>query len=161
MNTLLQPLPEIAAGFETRKRIVVFAGDCLEFLRGIPDETFQLVVTSPPYNLGKEYEKRVHLDHYVEQQERVIRECVRTLKPNGSICWEVGNYVDDGAIIPLDALLFPVFSGLGLRCRNRIVWHFEHGLHCSRRFSGRYESILWFTKSDQFFFDLNPVRVPQ
>ena len=112
---------------------MVFGGDCLEFLKTIPDGTFQLVVTSPPYNLGKEYEKRIHLDDYVEQQRRVIRECVRALKPTGSICWEVGNYVDDGTIIPLDAVLFPVFRELGLQCRNRIVSHFEHGLHCSRK----------------------------
>lgn len=158
---MFESLPEIAAAFDRRERIVVFPGDCLEFLRGIPDETFQLVVTSPPYNLGKEYEKRVQLDHYVEQQRQVIRECVRVTKLTGSICWEVGNYVDNGAIVPLDALLFPVFHELKLRCRNRIVWHFEHGLHCTRRFSGRYESLLWFTKSEDYFFDLDPVRVPQ
>jgi adenine-specific DNA-methyltransferase len=157
----MQPIPEIACAFAPRQQIVVFPGDCLEFLRSIPDQTFQLVVTSPPYNLGKEYERRVQLDRYVEQQREVIRECVRTLKPSGSLCWEVGNYVEDGAIIPLDALLFPVFHELGLRCRNRIVWHFEHGLHCSRRFSGRYESVLWFTKSEDYYFDLDPVRVPQ
>jgi adenine-specific DNA-methyltransferase len=45
--------------------------------------------------------------------------------------------------------------------RNRIVWHFEHGLHCSKRFSGRYETISWFTQSDDYIFHLDPVRVPQ
>jgi adenine-specific DNA-methyltransferase len=45
--------------------------------------------------------------------------------------------------------------------RNRIIWHFEHGLHCSRRFSGRYETIIWFTKTDDYVFNLDPVRVPQ
>jgi len=45
--------------------------------------------------------------------------------------------------------------------RNRIIWHFEHGLHCSRRFSGRYETIIWFTKSDNYVFNLDPVRIPQ
>jgi len=152
---------QIAESFRQDARIAVFAGDCLEFLKTIPDRTFQLVVTSPPYNLGKEYEKRIHLDDYVRQQKRVIHECVRTLKPTGSICWEVGNHVDDGMIIPLDAVLFPLFRELGLQCRNRIVWHFEHGLHCSRRFSGRYESVLWFTKGDDYLFNLDAVRVPQ
>src|SRR5206468_11787986 len=112
-------------------------------------------------NLGKEYERKIHLDDYIAQQKRVIHECVRVLKPSGSICWEVGNHVDNGMIIPLDAVLFPIFRGLGLQCRNRIVWHFEHGLRCSRRFSGRYESVLWFTKSDDYFFNLDAVRVPQ
>ena len=152
---------EIAERFQRDERVVVFPGDCVQFLEAIPDETFQLIVTSPPYNLGKEYEKRIHIDDYVQQQRRVIRACVRALKRTGSICWEVGNYVDDGTIIPLDAILFPVFRELGLQCRNRIVWHFEHGLHCSRRFSGRYETILWFTKSDDYLFDMDAVRVPQ
>jgi adenine-specific DNA-methyltransferase len=91
----------------------------------------------------------------------VITECVRVLSGGGSICWQVGNYVDDGAIIPLDSLLYPIFAGLGLDMRNRIVWHFEHGLHCSRRLSGRYETILWFTKGEDYFFELDAIRVPQ
>jgi adenine-specific DNA-methyltransferase len=120
-----------------------------------------LVVTSPPYNLGKEYESRLHLDDYLSQQREVINECARVLRCGGSICWQVGNYVDDGAIIPLDSLLYPIFAALGLKMRNRIVWHFEHGLHCSRRLSGRYETILWFTKGDDYVFELDPIRVPQ
>ena len=152
---------QIAGRFSPEERMVLYLGDCLEFLKTVPDRTFQLIVTSPPYNLGKEYEKRIHLDEYVLQQRQVIHECVRALKPTGSVCWEVGNHVDNGMIIPLDAVLFPVFRELGLQCRNRIVWHFEHGLHCSRRFSGRYESVLWFTKSEDYFFNLDAVRVPQ
>jgi adenine-specific DNA-methyltransferase len=127
----------------------------------MPDESLQLVVTSPPYNIGKEYERRLKLEVYLEQQAEVIRECVRCLASRGSICWQVGNYVDNGAIIPLDTVLYPIFTELGLRMRNRIIWHFEHGLHCSRRFSGRYETIIWFTKSDDYVFDLDAVRVPQ
>jgi adenine-specific DNA-methyltransferase len=151
----------IAEKFSLSERIVVYPGDCLEMLREIPDESMQLIVTSPPYNIGKEYEKRLHLDIYLRQQAHVITECVRTLAPTGSLCWQVGNYVDRGAIIPLDTVLYPIFSRLGLRMRNRIIWHFEHGLHCSRRFSGRYETIMWFTKSDRYVFNLDAVRVPQ
>ena len=130
-------------------------------LQEVPDDSIQLVVTSPPYNLGKEYESRLHLNDYVSQQREVITECVRVLSDTGSICWQVGNYVDDGAIIPLDSLLYPLFASLGLKMRNRIVWHFEHGLHCSRRLSGRYETILWFTKGNDYVFELDPIRVPQ
>jgi len=140
---------------------VVYHGDCLELLRSIPDSSVRLVVTSPPYNLGKEYEKRLKLETYLEQQATVIRECVRILSSQGSICWQVGNYVEDGAIIPLDTVLHPLFTELGLKMRNRIIWHFEHGLHCSRRFSGRYETIVWFTKTDEYVFNLDPVRIPQ
>lgn len=151
----------IASEFSPSARVVVHNGDCREMLRQVPAKAVRLVVTSPPYNLGKEYEARLHLDEYVRQQREVINECVRVLKDNGSLCWQVGNYVENGAIIPLDALLYPVFTTLGLKLRNRIVWHFGHGLHCSRRLSGRYETILWFTKGEDYVFDLDPIRVPQ
>jgi adenine-specific DNA-methyltransferase len=60
----------------------------------------------------------------------------------------------------LDILYYPIFKRFGLKLRNRIIWHFGHGLHASGRFSGRYETILWFTKTDQYTFNLDPVRVP-
>lgn len=151
----------ISDEFAPSERVVVYPDNCVDLLRTIPAESLQLVVTSPPYNIGKEYEKRLHLDLYLRQQAQVIAECVRALSPRGSICWQIGNYVDGGAIIPLDTVLYPIFSGLGLKMRNRIIWHFEHGLHCSRRFSGRYETIIWFTKSDDYVFNLDNVRVPQ
>ena len=152
---------KIATKYDSSEHIVVYLGDCLDFLRTIPNDSFQLVVTSPPYNIGKEYERKLKLKTYLDQQALVIRESVRCLSPRGSICWQVGNYVDGGAINPLDTVLYPIFNGLGLRLRNRIIWHFEHGLHCNRRFSGRYETIIWFTKTDDYIFNLDPVRVPQ
>jgi adenine-specific DNA-methyltransferase len=161
IQKLFKQKQTIADKYIPSESIVVYPGDCLDLLKTIPKESLQLVVTSPPYNIGKEYEKKLHLDVYLEQQAQVIAECVRALSPKGSICWQVGNYVDRGAIIPLDTVLYPIFSNLGLRMRNRIIWHFEHGLHCSRRFSGRYETIIWFTKSDDYVFNLDPVRVPQ
>ncbi len=152
---------KIVDRFALSEQIVVYPGDCLDLLKTIPAGSLKLVVTSPPYNIGKEYEKRLKLETYLEQQKVVIQECVRGLSPKGSICWQVGNYVDNGAIIPLDTVLYPIFTSLGLKMRNRIIWHFEHGLHCSRRFSGRYETIIWFTKSDDYTFNLDPVRIPQ
>jgi adenine-specific DNA-methyltransferase len=140
---------------------VLYRGDCLGFLGGLPDGISRLVVTSPPYNIGKRYERRMKFEEYVAHQVRVIKECVRILADDGSICWQVGNFVDDNEIIPLDIALWTAFHDLGLKMRNRIIWHFEHGLHCSRRFSGRYETIVWFTKSDEYVFNLDAVRVPQ
>ena len=152
---------KIASKYSARSRATVYTGSCLDLLAGMPDECVQLVITSPPYNIGKEYEKRLHLADYLSQQREVITECVRALRPDGHICWQVGNYTDNGSIVPLDALLYPIFHELGLKMRNRVVWHFEHGLHCKKRFSGRYETINWFTKTDDYYFDLDPVRVPQ
>lgn len=72
---------KIADQFALSESIVVYPGNCLDLLKAIPDESIQLVVTSPPYNIGKECEKRLHLDVYVQQQAEVIAECVRTLSP--------------------------------------------------------------------------------
>jgi len=151
----------ITTQFDPSADFVLHEGDCLDLLRQVPDELVQLVVTSPPYNLGKRYEQKLGLGKYLCGQRQVIEECARVLARNGSICWQVGNYVDNGEIVPLDVILYPIFNELGLHLRNRIVWHFEHGLHASRRFSGRYEVILWFTKGDDYIFDLDAVRVPQ
>lgn len=152
----------IAKKFNSSERVVLHHGSCLDLLKDMPDKSMQLIVTSPPYNIGKEYEKKLKIDNYVEQQAKIIKECVRVLADNGSICWQVGNYVNNGAIIPLDTILYPIFHDLNLVMRNRVVWHFEHGLHCSRRFSGRYETIIWFTrKTRDYVFNLDPVRVPQ
>lgn len=147
--------------FNSKADMVLFEGDCLELLSQIPDNSIKLVVTSPPYNLGKTYEKKMDMEEYLKQQKVVIKESVRVLHPEGSICWQVGNYVENGEIIPLDVLLYPIFNSLNLKLRNRIIWHFGHGLHASKRFSGRYEVILWFTKSDTYTFNLDSVRVPQ
>jgi adenine-specific DNA-methyltransferase len=151
----------IPSVFSLENEVTLYHGDCLDFLQTIPDESVQLVVTSPPYNIGKEYEDVLDIDIYKAQQYQVIEECVRVLNPAGSICWEVGNYVNNGEIIPLDILLYDCFREQGLKLRNRIVWHFGHGLHCRNRFSGRYETINWFTKSDDYVFNLDPVRIPQ
>jgi len=142
--------------------VVLHPGCCLDLLRDMPDGCAKLVVTSPPYNLSKEYEKKVSIEEYLYRQRPVIKECVRVLHPKGSICWQVGNFVENGAILPLDILLYETFAGHGLHYRNRIVWHFGHGLHCTRRMSGRYETINWFTMAAKdYTFHLDPIRVPQ
>lgn len=152
--------------FDPAAYVVVAEGECLNSLRAVPDEQIQLIITSPPYNLGKEYERGTgekfeHLDDYMESLRPMIKELVRVLKPGGSLCWQVGNWVDDGEIIPLDLPFFQLFRfHFGLKLRNRLIWHFEHGLHASNRFSGRYETLLWFTKGDEYLFNLDPVRVP-
>jgi len=152
---------QASSEYDTDSVVTLFHGDCMDMLAQIPDEAARLVVTSPPYNIGKPYEKKLDIDTYLEQQGRIISECVRVLAPDGSICWQVGNHVRRGQVFPLDILLYPYFQQHGLMMRNRIIWHFAHGLHCSRRFSGRYETIVWFTKADEYVFDLDPVRVPQ
>lgn len=153
---------EISESYRPNARAVLYKGDRLDLLESIPPESADLVVTSPPYNIGKRYERRISLADYMAGQRETVKGCVRILSPRGSICWQVGNHIaDDGEVVPLDIALYDVFKRYGLKLRNRIVWHFDHGLHCTKRFSGRHETILWFTKSDDYIFNLDEVRVPQ
>ncbi|HBJ80198.1 site-specific DNA-methyltransferase [Fusobacterium sp.] len=124
-------------------------------------EKFKLIITSPPYNIGKKYEKNLNFEEYINFQKLIIQNLVQLLDENGSICWQVGNYIKNDEVYPLDIFFYNIFKEFGLKLRNRIIWHFGHGLHAQKKFSGRYETILWFTKSDSYIFNLDPIRVPQ
>jgi adenine-specific DNA-methyltransferase len=139
---------------------MLHCADNMEVLPTLATGSMNLIVTSPPYNIGKEYEQVQSVAMYRDRQAEVVRECVRLLADDGSICWQVGNYVVDGEVIPIDIMLYDIFKGMGLQLRNRIVWTFNHGMHCSKRLSGRHETILWFTKSKEYKFNLDPIRVP-
>jgi DNA modification methylase len=138
----------------------IILGDTLQNLNKIEDGKFDLIITSPPYNVGKEYETKTSIESYLKDQEKVIEELIRVTSSKGNICWQVGNYVEKGEIFPLDIFYYPIFKKHNLKLRNRIVWHFGHGLHASNRFSGRYETILWFSKTNDYIFNLDDVRVP-
>jgi len=156
--------PDICIGdrYNAENDATVFHGDRLDLLKQIPDGSAELVVTSPPYNIGKSYETVVTLDDYLAAQEATLSECARILSPKGSLCWQVGNHIaKDGEVVPLDIPIHGICKKLKLSMRNRVIWHFEHGLHCTRRFSGRYETIIWFVKTDDYIFNLDPIRVPQ
>ena len=140
--------------------IVLECNDALEFTRKLEDDSIQLIITSPPYNIGKSYETRVSIEEYLEEQAILIKELVRVLNKKGSICWQVGNYVERSEVFPLDIYFYPIFKDAGLKLRNRVIWHFGHGLHASKRLSGRYETLLRFTKTDDYVFNLDSIRVP-
>ncbi len=138
--------------------------NCLDFLHDLADNSVKLIITSPPYNIGKKYEHSTTLEDYLSNMEPVISELYRVLKEDGSICWEVGNYIEKNnggksEVFPLDIYYYNLFKKYDFKLRNRIIWHFDHGLQCSDRLSGRYESILWFTKTDKYTFNLDAIRI--
>jgi adenine-specific DNA-methyltransferase len=150
----------VAEAFDPQAEAVILAGDSAATLQTIPDGAAKLIITSPPYNIGKAYEQATDLTEYLENLTPIVDQLIRVLADDGSLCWQVGNYVASSEIFPLDIYYYPFFKSRGLKLRNRIVWHFDHGLHASKRFSGRYEVLLWFTKTDQYTFNLDQVRVP-
>ena len=69
-------------------------GDSNEILKTFSNGMFDLIITSPPYNIGKEYETKKSIEAYLKDQESIIKELVRLTSDKGSICWQVGNFVD-------------------------------------------------------------------
>lgn len=138
-------------------------GDVLDQLAEIPASSCSLVVSSPPYNIRKPYERSENrtYEEYIEWQTQVAAALTRTLTPDASVCWQVGTYVSEGEIFPLDLPFIEIFRKLGFKLRNRIIWRYNFGLNADRRFSGRYETVLWFTRSDDYYFHLDAVRIPQ
>ncbi len=139
---------------------MILNNSILDVLAQTEDSSFDCIITSPPYNVGKDYEKTKSLEDYLKDFKPVLKELKRVLKENGSIAWQVGNFIKDKEVYPLDIYFYPLFKDLGFKLRNRIIWRFGHGLHSKLRFSGRYETILWFSKSDGYTFNLDSVRVP-
>lgn len=146
-----------------RGNAALLNGDCRKLLAAIPDNSVSLVVTSPPYCMGKEYEPGNKIEDFVAAHTEILPEILRVTKPGGSICWQVGYHVDSNVVTPLDYLVFDAMRALDPApvLRNRIVWTFGHGQHCERRFSGRHETLLWFTKGHDYRFNLDDVRVAQ
>jgi adenine-specific DNA-methyltransferase len=156
---LLASAPSLEHQFDLR----LITGDAAECLDQVQDSSVQLIVTSPPYNVGKEYERDVSmtLEEYLEWLKPIIAKLCSKIRCSGSICWQVGNFVKDGEVFPLDYFFYQMFIDHGFKLRNRIIWKFNFGLHASKRMSGRYETLLWFTKTDDYTFNLDPIRIPQ
>jgi adenine-specific DNA-methyltransferase len=150
------------SGFE-QKAYKLKTQDAFKFLKKLEPSSADIIISSPPYCMGKEYDTSSSIDQFLQDHRKLAPLLSRALKPGGSLCWQVGHYVKDGAVIPLDALIYLIFrKQKDLVLRNRIVWTFGHGLHATTRFSGRHETIMWFTKKGkQHKFDLDAVRVPQ
>jgi adenine-specific DNA-methyltransferase len=151
---------KVSEKYNKNSDVILMLGDSNETLKSIPDKSIKMILTSPPYNLNKVYEEKLSLQEYLKKIKPILIELERILSDEGSVCWQVGNYVKNGEIFPLDIYYYPIFKDLGFKLRNRIVWHFNHGLHASKRLSGRYEVILWFTKSDLYTFNLDKIRIP-
>ncbi len=154
--------PPAVRSLEEGARTVLFVGDCMEIIRHIPDKSIDLTVTSPPYCMGKEYETSKSVDDFIAAHEIVLPEIVRITRDGGNICWQVGYHIANQTVYPLDYSVYMIMTKMKeIRLRNRVVWSFGHGLHGTARFSGRHETILWFTKGENYLFDLDAVRVAQ
>jgi adenine-specific DNA-methyltransferase len=112
--------------------------------------------------MGKSYDSSSRIEDFISLHNELLPHLVRVTKPGGSICWQIGYFTKNSTVFPLDYYVYQAFTvNKQLTLRNRIIWTFGHGLHGKKRFSGRHEVVLWFTKGDEYQFDLDSVRIPQ
>lgn len=154
--------------YKEGNQVTLHYGDCMDILKNLPDNSVDLVVTSPPYCIGKAYEDPHNdIDFFKNQHITLFNELYRIVKPGGSVCWQVGYHISEKCVVPLDYIIYDIFTSYSkdmdhpFVLRNRIIWTYGHGLNSTNRFSGRHETIMWFTKGEQTIFNLDDVRVPQ
>lgn len=139
----------------------IINGDTNVTLNDFKDKSIDLMVTSPGYFVGKDYERDNSFSDYIEYHTKTVKLLHKKLASNGSVFWNVAQTPLDNEIIPLGAVYYQIFKDAGFYLKNWIIWHFEGGINTKNRLSGRYENILWFVKDkDNYKFNLDDIRVP-
>ncbi|MHC5543501.1 DNA-methyltransferase, partial [Singulisphaera rosea] len=134
----------------------ITTGDCLEVLRAMPPESVDLAFADPPFNIGYEYDlykDKKSDDDYLGSCRAWGTEIVRILKPEGSFWLAIG----DEYAAELKVLFH---RELGLRFRSWVVWYYTFGVNCTAKFTRSHTHLLYFTRSDQFHFDVDAIKVP-
>lgn len=103
----------IYKSFRIGNKITLFNGDCIDLLKSMPDESVDLVVTSPPYCIGKAYEDpHDDIETFETLHTNIFNDMYRVLKVGGSVCWQIGYHISDKCVIPLDYLVYDLFTSL-------------------------------------------------
>lgn len=133
--------------------------DCLDLLAEIPDDSIQLIVCDPPYNIQlAEWDDR---EDYSEWAARWLKESERVLAPGGNIVIFGGlQFQGEAGSGDLLTLMSHLRAGGRMRLVNLIIWNYPNGMSAQRFFANRHEEIAWFAKSDKYYFDLDAVREP-
>jgi len=133
--------------------------DCHDLLSLLPDESVQLIVCDPPYNIMvADWDSH---DDYIEWASVWLREAERVLLPTGSIAIFGGlQYQGEAGSGDLLSIIQHMRQNSGMPLVNLIVWNYPNGMSARRFFASRHEEIAWFAKTKKYYFDLDSVREP-
>ncbi|KAA6333464.1 Modification methylase RsrI [termite gut metagenome] len=140
--------------------------DCVDTIQNMSKKSVNTIVTSPPYNLNKNYgtyNDNCSFEEWENLIDKVSKVSFEILADNGSFLLNVSPipYKKTKEIVPLEALAYYIFKHNGYALRNSIVWHFNNMQNCTNRLSGRWEAILWFVKDiNNYQFNLDDIRIP-
>jgi site-specific DNA-methyltransferase (adenine-specific) len=137
----------------------VLIRDCGDLLAALPDESVQLIVCDPPYNI-----RMAHWDRrgdYIDWASQWLAQAERVLAPTGSMAIFGGlQYQSEAGSGDLVSILSHLRDRSAMRLVNLIVWNYPNGMSAQRFFANRHEEIAWFAKSRKYYFDLDAVREP-
>ena len=133
--------------------------DCLDLLGRLPDDSVQLIICDPPYNiLLADWDRH---DDYIGWASGWLREAERVLMPSGSIAIFGGlQYQGEAGSGDLVSIIGHMRRASKMLLANLIVWNYPNGQSARRFFANRHEEIAWFAKTDKYYFDLDAVREP-
>ena len=135
----------------------IYNEDCLKGMSKIPNESIDLIVTSPPYNAGKKYENKLSVQEYKDFAKQWTEQTIRILKPNGSLWINLGYMkMGENETLPLTYLYYDVIN---IPLIQEIVWHYEGGMSYKKRFTHRTERWQWYSKNpNNVVFNLDDIR---
>ncbi len=137
---------------------ILLCDDCLNTLKAIPDGSIQLILIDPPYNL--DLATWDTYEDYIEWASKWLDESYRVLSPNGNMVIFGGTQFQDIKSGDLTEIIYHCRHNTKFRLVNTIVWYYKNGMSAHRYFANRHEEIIWLTKTDKYYFDLDSVRIP-
>lgn len=138
--------------------VLVYNGDCISFMERITIPLFDLTITSPPYNIGKEYEQKLDINKYLHWCELWIQSIHRLTSDNGAFWLNLGYFSlpDKAKAIPIPYLLW---DRIPFYLQQEIVWNYAAGVASKKSFSPRNEKFLWYVKNQcEYIFNLDAIR---
>lgn len=139
----------------------IYHGDCLELIKQLPNDSIDLVITSPPYSTLKTYitDPGISPNDWVDWIMPLCKEIERVIKPTGSFILNVNDKVESGFRHPY---VFDFISRLhketNLKMFERLFWNKMKGLPNRSRFGDRVEFVFWFAKQKGFYFNIDEMR---
>lgn len=141
-----------------KTNVLLHIGDCLDFLKTIPDNSVQLICIDPPYNLELEHWDKY--DNYIAWADKWLKESYRILSPNGNLVIFGGIQFRDARSGDLIEIIHHLRHNFRFQLINTIIWYYKNGMSAHRFFANRHEEAIWLVKGSDYYFDLDSVRVP-
>jgi len=146
--------------FVTPNNVIVSLNimDCFAFLKSLPNESVQLICIDPPYNLDlAEWDS---YENYIDWAANWINESYRVLSKNGSMVIFGGIQFRDAKSGDLIDIIQYIRHNTKFKLINTIIWYYKNGMSAHRYFANRHEEAIWLAKTNDYYFDLDSVRVP-